>query len=149
MEVDANWILSEAGGGEFASCCISATLRDYGHIGLFALGNGRLPDGTQVLPDKWMAESTSSSKGYAGYGHLWWIHIGGAFRATGLFGQSIYVDPQENVVIALHSARAVDSKHKGSDWALEFVLYASLTEALRDQPRHASCPGLDRLNAKW
>ncbi len=130
MEADANWMLTETGGGEFGGCCISATLRDYGRIGLFALGDGRLRDGTQVLPDNWIAESTSPSKGYAGYGYLWWLHERGVYRASGIFGQGIYINPQEKVVIALHSARAVASKD--SDWALQFALYAALTEAVRD-----------------
>jgi len=32
---------AESGGGEFGGCCINATLRDYGRIGLFALADGR------------------------------------------------------------------------------------------------------------
>ena len=130
MGSDANWMLSEPGGGEVGGCCISATLRDYGRIGLFALGDGRLPDGTQVLPNNWMAESTSPSKGNAGYGYLWWLNEGGVYRAKGIFGQGIYINPQEKVVIALHSARAIASKD--SDWALQYALYTALTEALRD-----------------
>ncbi len=130
MGSDANWMLTEPGGGESGGCCISATLRDYGRIGLFALGDGRMPDGTQVLPDNWMTESTSPSKGYAGYGYLWWLQESGVYRASGIFGQGIYINPQEKVVIALHSARAVASKD--SDWALQYALYTALTESLRD-----------------
>jgi len=130
MEADANWMLTEPGGGEFGGCCISATLRDYGRLGLFALGNGRLADGTPVLPDSWMAESTAPSKGNPGYGYLWWLGEGGVFRASGVFGQGIYIDPQENVVIALHSARAVASKK--SDWALQFAMFAALVETLKE-----------------
>ena len=129
MEADAHWMLTEAGGGEFGGCCISATLRDYGRIGLFALGDGRLPDGTQVLPDNWIAESTSPSQGFTGYGYLWWLNERGVFRASRIFGQGIYINSQEKVVIALHSARAVASKD--SDWALQLALFAALTEALR------------------
>jgi len=70
MESDANWVLTEPGGGEFGGCCISATLRDYGRIGIFAMQNGRLADGTAILPDAWMKESTSPSNGYDGYGYL-------------------------------------------------------------------------------
>ena len=44
-EFDASWNLTEPGGGEFGGCCINATLRDYGRIGLFAMANGRLSDG--------------------------------------------------------------------------------------------------------
>lgn len=134
MEADANWQLTEPGGGEFGGCCISATLRDYGRIGLFALHttlhDGRLADGSQVLPERWMAESTSSSKGFAGYGYLWWLTETGNFEATGIFGQGIHINQSERVVIALHSARALASKE--SDWGLQNALYAALTEALSD-----------------
>jgi CubicO group peptidase (beta-lactamase class C family) len=74
MESDANWLLTEPGGGEWGGCCISATLRDYGRLGLFAMNNGRLADGTPVLPEDWMDDSTAPSKGYPGYGYLWWLH---------------------------------------------------------------------------
>ncbi len=70
MESDANWMLTEVGGGEFGGCCINATLRDYGRLGLFAMSNGRLADGTEVLPEGWMAESTAASKGSPGYGYF-------------------------------------------------------------------------------
>ena len=130
MESDAYWTLTESGGGEFGGCCISATLRDYGRIGLFALSKGRLANGTPVLPDDWMAESTSPSEGYDGYGYLWWLSGDGVFRGVGIFGQGIYVNRKENVVIALHSARAV--ANKDSDWALQNALYAALTNELKD-----------------
>jgi CubicO group peptidase (beta-lactamase class C family) len=123
-------MLSEPGGGEMGGCCISATLRDYGRIGLFALENGRLADGTQVLPEGWMNESTSPSAAYDGYGYLWWLEADGTYRASGIFGQGISIDPEEGVVIAIHSARAVASKEE--DWGLQSALYGALTEALKD-----------------
>ncbi len=49
-----NWMIGEDGGAEHGGCCISATLRDYGRIGLFALRGGVLPDGTAVLREGWM-----------------------------------------------------------------------------------------------
>lgn len=129
MESDANWMLSEAGGGETGGCCINATLRDYGRLGLFALGNGRLADGTQVLPANWMAESTSPSKGNPGYGYFWWLYPDGTYRASGIFGQAIYINPKENVVIAMHSARAVASNQP--DWELQSALFTALTAAVK------------------
>ncbi len=130
MESDASWMLAEPGGGETGGCCISATLRDYGRIGLFAMSNGRLPDGTQVLPETWIAESTAPSAGDAGYGYLWWLRDDGDYSASGIFGQGIHIDPQENVVIALHSARAAASDR--GDWALQFTLFHALIDALGD-----------------
>ena len=127
MESEANWMLSEPGGGEFGGCCINATLRDYGRLGLFALNDGKLADGTRVLPDGWMAESTSPSKGYAGYGYFWWLGDT-TYRAAGIFGQAIFIDPNENVIIAQHSARAAASNRE--DMALQTAFFATLSKAV-------------------
>jgi CubicO group peptidase (beta-lactamase class C family) len=130
MESDANWMLSEAGGGEYGGCCISATLRDYGRLGLFALNDGKLADGTRVLPEGWMAESTSPSKGYDGYGYFWWLGET-TYRAVGIYGQAIFIDPKKNVIIAQHSARAVASNQV--DWELQDAFFAALSEAASKQ----------------
>ena len=130
MESDATWNLVEPGGGEFGGCCINATLRDYGRIGLFALADGRLPDGTEVLPPGWIRESTTPSKGYRGYGYFWWLSGDGIFEASGIFGQGIYVNRKENVVIAVHSARPVASNDVG--WAWHDALYLAITAAIAD-----------------
>ncbi len=129
MESDANWQLTETGGGEFGGCCISATLRDYGRIGLFALANGKLNDGTQVLPEGWMKDSTSPSKGYEGYGYLWWLGEDDVYRAAGIFGQGIYINPRENVVIAIHSARPEAVNR--SDSMLQRAMINAIVEALK------------------
>lgn len=128
MESDASWNLTEPGGGEFGGCCINATLRDYGRIGLFALAEGRLADGTEVLPRGWMKQSTSPSKGYEGYGYFWWLQGDGVFSASGIFGQGIYIDPDKKIVIALHSARGAASVD--ADWALETALFKAITNAV-------------------
>lgn len=104
MESDANWATHGSGGGERGGCCMNVTLRDYGRIGLFALGGGVLPDGTRVLSEDWMQQSTTPSKGSAGYGYLWWLIGDGAYRASGIYGQGIYVNPDKNLVIAVISA---------------------------------------------
>jgi CubicO group peptidase (beta-lactamase class C family) len=128
MEADATWMLTEPGGGEFGGCCVSATLRDYGRLGIFALRKGRLVDGTLVVPDYWMAESTAPSKGAPWYGYLWWLGADGAYWASGIFGQGIHIDPQEDVVIAVHSARAIASN--SHEWALQYAMYTAFTKAL-------------------
>jgi CubicO group peptidase (beta-lactamase class C family) len=129
MADDAYWNLTESGGGEFGGCCINATLRDYARLGLFALNNGRLADGTPVLPKDWMAESTQPSQGAPYYGYLWWLREGGVFQASGIFGQAIYIDPSSNLVIALHSARP--DATKAEDRALQAALFQTIAKELR------------------
>ena len=131
MESDGSWNLTEIGGGEFGGCCINATLRDYGRLGLFALNDGRLGDGTRVLPEGWMRASTTPSRGYDGYGYFWWLDSEHAYSASGIFGQGIYIDRAANVVIALHSARPEASNE--TDWAWQDALYAAVTAAVADQ----------------
>ena len=130
MESDGSWNLTEPGGGEFGGCCINATLRDYGRIGLFALADGRLADGTEVLPSDWMRESTKPSKNNEGYGYFWWLDGKRIFSASGLSGQGIYIDRGEKLVIALQSARPTAGDDAG--WAWEDSLFEAITEAIKD-----------------
>ena len=129
MEADAYWTLTEQGGGEFGGCCINATLRDFGRLGLFALAEGRVGD-TSVMADGWMDDSTTPSSAYDGYGYLWWLSGAGSYRATGIFGQGICIHPEENVVVALQSARSVASATQ--DWALQGALCHAIASYLRD-----------------
>ena len=112
MAFDANWLLSSPYDRETGGCCISATLRDYARLGLFALADGVLPDGTRVLPEGWIAASTSPSQGYEGYGYKWWLYGEGRYGARGVFGQAIFIDPASKLVVAAHSNGQVAS---GSD----------------------------------
>ena len=130
MESDANWRLVEPGGAEHGGCCISATLRDYGRIGLFALQQGLLPDGTEVLPDGWMDESTAPSPAFDGYGYLWWLREDSRYSAIGIFGQAISIDPEENLVIVTHSVWPQATGQNFSEHRSAFV--KALTDALRN-----------------
>lgn len=99
MEADANWLTHGEGNGERGGCCLSATLRDYGRLGLFVMQNGQLADGTPVLHSDWMRDSTTPSKGFPGYGYMWWLNSNGGFRATGIFGQDVDIVPEQQLVI--------------------------------------------------
>jgi CubicO group peptidase (beta-lactamase class C family) len=108
MEQDGIWMLDRAG-EELGGCCISMTLRDYGRFGLFIL-NGGVAGGEQVVPTDFLAQATSSQVksdfGDYGYGFQWWIQPEGAYKASGIFGQSIYIDPSESLIIVTNSAWA-------------------------------------------
>lgn len=104
MESDATWVSHGPGGGELGGCCISPTLRDWGRFALFIMNDGVLHDGTRVVPEGWIAESTAASSGNDGYGYLWWLEDEGVFRASGIFGQAIYFNPAEDLVIVAQGA---------------------------------------------
>jgi CubicO group peptidase (beta-lactamase class C family) len=104
MEADGYWVKMRGGSGlEHGDCCLSATLRDYARIGMFALNDGVTAKGVRQLPEGWMRESTSSSKPFPGYGYFWWLRKGGGYFASGSFGQHIEVDPTSRVVVAIQS----------------------------------------------
>ncbi|MGB4247228.1 MAG: serine hydrolase domain-containing protein, partial [Pseudohongiellaceae bacterium] len=104
MESPAWWATHGYGGGERGGCCIYATLRDYGRLGLFVMNDGVLPDGTRVLPEGWISESVAPSPASDGYGYFWWLEDNNIFRASGIYGQGIYFNPANDLVIVLLSA---------------------------------------------
>ena len=104
MESDAVWISHGANGGELGGCCLSPVLRDWGRLALLVMNDGMLHDGTRVVPEGWIAESTEPSPGSNNYGYLWWLNGDGSFRASGIFGQGIYFNPDEALVIVVQGA---------------------------------------------
>jgi CubicO group peptidase (beta-lactamase class C family) len=114
MEDDATWWLDSPDGLEIGGSGLSARLRDYGRFALFVLNGGKVGS-EQAVPEGWFNEA-GSSKVIGGkpvdYGYMWWtfapaadpVHRG-AFRATGIFGQGIYLNPREHLAIVLWSAR--------------------------------------------
>lgn len=107
MERDATWMVDLAG-HERGGCCLSMTLGDYARFGQFMLDGG-IARGRQVLPTGWIAQATSRQITYgwrdsSGYGYFWWVGQDGAYDASGIFGQSITVVPDERLVIVINSA---------------------------------------------
>ncbi len=113
MERDGYWNVEAVDGNTYGGSGFGATLRDYGRLGLYLLRNGVLPDGTKTLPDGWMADSITPTKpsidGKQPYGYYWWrptLPAGampgqeGTYVARGSNGQSLMVNPAENLVIA-------------------------------------------------
>ena len=107
MEFDANWLLDYDYNLELGGCCISATLRDYARIGIFALNNGMLKNKINILPEKWMEQSTTPSPNLEYYGYQWWLDGSdyNSFYADGIFGQFIWIDPDSKTIVVMHSAR--------------------------------------------
>lgn len=107
MEKDAIWMLN-AGGVEYGGCCVSATLRDFGRFGLFFL-NGATMNDESIVADGWIEAATTSADAAinsdgGGYGYQWWVTNGPAFRAVGIFGQMIYINPELDLVVVTQGA---------------------------------------------
>lgn len=105
MEHAASWALMGEEAIEHGGCCISASLRDYGRIGMMALEYTKADsvENLSLLPQNWMQRSTEPVPEYDNYGYFWWLLEDGRFSASGIFGQHIHINPDENLVIALQS----------------------------------------------
>lgn len=103
MHSDGNWVKSRSLGVEHGGCCISATLRDYALLGLFAMNNGIDQNGRQVLDPGWMKRATTSARSNPRYGYYWWLGSSRRYFASGAFGQQIEIDPSKKIVIAIQS----------------------------------------------
>lgn len=107
---DAYWTLSN--GTELAMGGLSISLRDYGRFARLYLREGNY-NGEQILSKEWVRDSLDISAEYSrpganldaynaiGYGYQWWVPEGdkGEFMAIGVYGQWIYVNPSNQVII--------------------------------------------------
>jgi CubicO group peptidase (beta-lactamase class C family) len=114
-EADATWIKNvdglEVGGSDF-----NAILRDYGRLGLLLANDGMIGK-TQVVPKEYLLEATDwrrqpamfapgKATPYFGYGYQFWTFPGERrrFALLGVFGQSIFVDPNLKLVMVITAA---------------------------------------------
>ncbi len=112
---DAYWTLSND--TELAMGGLSVSLRDYARFARLYL-NGGSYQGKQILTKDWVKDSMDVSAAYSrpganqdaynviGYGYQWWVPEGnqGEFMAIGVYGQWIYVNPSQKVIIVKTSA---------------------------------------------
>ena len=137
MDTDAAWWLEAPDGLEVAGSGLFATLRDFGRLGQFVCEGGRIGD-EAVLPTGWIADSGGCgilAPGRGHYGLMWWPvpdrhggYADGAFRAGGIFGQYIYVNPARGVVITVWSQR---SKALGAEAIDDNDFFNAVVEALQ------------------
>jgi CubicO group peptidase (beta-lactamase class C family) len=137
MQADATWWLESPQGLEVAGSGISATLRDYARFGQFILNDGTIGS-RRILPEGWVNEATAPRQVGGqplSYGYMWWAvpsrsgdFEDGAFSARGIFGQYIYINPRQGLVITVLSAR---SKPRGAEVILDNDFFNSVAEALR------------------
>ena len=105
MEEKATWIFGRTD-QELAGCCLQMKLRDFARFGQFVLEGGRI-NGKSIVPDDWFQSATHMQipLGFGwGYGYQWWVFGDGTYRALGIHGQMIHIDPARRLVVAINSA---------------------------------------------
>jgi CubicO group peptidase (beta-lactamase class C family) len=114
-EADASWIKAPDG-LEIGSGSFNATLRDYGRLGVLLANDGAV-GGKQVVPKDYLLEATDwhrqpaafaprRATPFFGYGYQFWTFPGEKrrFALLGVYGQSIFVDPELKLVMVITAA---------------------------------------------
>lgn len=136
MEQDATWWTEAPNGLGLGGTGLAATLRDYGRFGLLVQEDGVI-NGNRIVPEDWFQQATTARR-IAGkavdYGYLWWpvpeddpIHRS-AFQAIGIFGQHLYINPAQKLVIVVLSARP---KPTNATVVNDLAFFAAVAKALQ------------------
>lgn len=142
MESDAFWTVDTEKDTaiEYGFCCLNATLRDYARFGLLYLNKGKW-EGRRIVPQAWVEESLTPDAEYLllqglygpdwdiGYQYQWWIPAGDdeEFLAIGVWGQYIYGNPKQNIVIVKTS---VDPNFDNNDLET-LAVFRAVVDALK------------------
>ena len=161
MEADGYWQLESEDGLELGGFGVSARLRDFGRFGQLVLEDGEAFSGRRVLPPGWRDLAGQPDSAPTAFGRLMpgsarrdtattggrcrarrrGVHTG-AFLAMGAFGQRIYVNPAEQVVIAIQSAwrQPHDSDAEAETVAMIRAAVRALRRTRRRRPRRGDFP---------
>lgn len=88
-------ILTDRAGDAIASQGLYARVFDLARFGELYRRGGRTPDGRQVVPERWVRESTTMTETSEGeYAYQWWAGaMPSSYQASGFQGQKITVAP--------------------------------------------------------
>ena len=125
---DKAYYLTDFEGMELALGGLNVSLRDYGRFGLLYANQGRRGD-KQIIPAQWVTDSVTpdaphlmpgdnpASNNRSGYGYQWWLPEGrdDEFQGQGIYGQYIFVDPDNQLVIVKNSVN-----HRYNDRSLRW-----------------------------
>ncbi|WP_095168340.1 serine hydrolase [Pseudomonas sp. Irchel 3H3] len=144
MEQDAYFSVDSIG-TPFAGGGFNAGLRDMARVAEMLRNDGQA-NGEQIVPkavvDEIRGGGDKAAFAKAGYGllqgwsyrNMWWVshNPNGAFMARGVHGQSLYIDPQAQMVIARFASHPVAGNAANDPVTLP--AYAALAQHLLQQP---------------
>lgn len=144
MEQDAYFSVDSIG-TPFAGGGFNAGLRDMALVGEMLRNDGQA-NGEQIVPkavvDEIRGGGDKAAFAKAGYGllqgwsyrNMWWVshNPNGAFMARGVHGQSLYIDPQAQMVIARFASHPVAGNAANDPVTL--AAFAALAQHLLQQP---------------
>lgn len=119
VEVGGKQMKSVSGGTRWGGGLWMSTL-DHARFGYLVLHGGQW-NGRQIISEAWLHEATRPQGVNPGYGYLWWLNTEGrwpaaprsSFAALGAGNNSIWIDPEHDLVV-------VWRWHRGGDAQAEF-----------------------------
>lgn len=117
--------------------CLSATLRDYARFGMAMKQFGKLTNERIVNSDYVRAATSAQIKVLQNgdvtdaYGYQWWVpgdNKQGVFAALGVYGQIIYVDPNNDLVVVEASAWPGD--YSSDKWREMYAVFQAVSNSL-------------------
>lgn len=146
MEFDAVWLV-DGTGMEWAFGGLNVSLRDFARLGWLYMNGGRR-NGRQIVPEAWVKASVTpdaphllpgpkpGSPNEMGYGYQWWIPAEphGDFMALGVYGQTIYVDPNNRLVIVKNSVDRDFQNNGFENGQIAVALWRAIAADLNTRP---------------
>lgn len=137
-EADATWTVARSDDFENGSGRFNAVLRDYARLGVLLAADGAA-GGRQIVPKSYLLEATDwhrhapafrprKATSYFGYGYQFWTYPGTKrrFALLGVYGQSIFVDPELKLVLVITAVTKNASVAKDTLAKERDVLWRSL-----------------------
>jgi metal-dependent hydrolase (beta-lactamase superfamily II)/CubicO group peptidase (beta-lactamase class C family) len=114
---------------------------DMAKFGYLFLNEG-VWDGEQVLPTKWVEESTRNHIDATledGYGYHWWVNSPDVYLALGYGGQFIFIVPEKHLVAVFVSELPEQQFYVPQDLLFEYIIPAAVSsEPLPEDPESSA-----------
>jgi CubicO group peptidase (beta-lactamase class C family) len=153
MQSDGVWEALVKGHVDMGGHGFNATLRDWGRFALFVAGGGKLPNGEELLPTDWIAQSVAWSKAKGSvtpetpdgqFGYQWWFGTVDpsrrdtddvmrtakqTFWAEGIYGQAIAINPVDKLIMVQWSTWK-EAETPASQYDEQVLLFNAIARAL-------------------
>jgi CubicO group peptidase (beta-lactamase class C family) len=142
--VDIKWD-TDPGGTNIGFSRMSLQPKDMAKFGLLYLNKGKWED-KQIISAEWVEASTrpylDGRLGGSKYGYQWWVNPAGYYAALGMYGQTIFVVPEKNLVAVFTGNIEGENMFVSGKLLREYIIPASVS----DKPISSDQESTARLN---
>jgi len=128
--VDIKWD-TDPGGTNIGFSKMSLQPKDMAKFGLLYLNKGKWED-KQIISAEWIEASTrpylDGRLGGSKYGYQWWVNPAGYYAALGMYGQTIFVVPEKNLVAVFTGNIEGENMFVSGKLLREYIIPASVSD---------------------